>query len=250
MSWGWRKILHVHNLVRPFIWSRVGNGATISAWFDNWSTLSPLAEFISNRDIYRAGLGLSAKVGEIIEGGAWCWPPNWISKYPDLANVTVPNIYVARDSLVWRHITQGDADFWLPRRGIVFGLEQMRRKLKNQDTLRQWDVWNHLKSFTGIPNIPSNLNSIMDFLIPLAKMRLARSVVSKLVFDVSSCFIWQEQNNRLFMKTSRTKDQIINIIMSTVRLKLLTCKFKKTKNIEKIIHLGKLPTSLIGSSSK
>nr|GEV45003.1 hypothetical protein [Tanacetum cinerariifolium] len=217
-------IRKVRNLVRPFIWSRVGNGATISAWFDNWCTSSPLAEFISNRNIYRAGLHLSAKVSEIIEEGTWCWPPDWISKYPNLANVIVLNIFVARDSLVWRHITHGDVDFLVA---------------KAWDCIwpRANKVWNHLKSFISIPNIPYDLNSIVDFLIPLANMRSTRSVVSKLVFAATSYFIWEERNNRLFMKTSRTKDQIINIIMSIVRLKLLTCKFKKTKNVEKIIHL-------------
>ncbi|GKD74361.1 putative reverse transcriptase domain, reverse transcriptase zinc-binding domain protein, partial [Tanacetum coccineum] len=31
MSWGWRKILQVRNLVRPFIWSQMCNGTSISA---------------------------------------------------------------------------------------------------------------------------------------------------------------------------------------------------------------------------
>nr|GEU32231.1 hypothetical protein [Tanacetum cinerariifolium] len=113
---------------------------------------------------------------------------------------------------------------------------------------RYTEVWNQMKSFTGIPNIPFDLSSIVDFLIPLAKMRSVRSGVVKLVFAATSYFIWQERNNRLFMKTTRARDQVISIIKSTVRLKLLTCKFKKTKNVQMIIHLWKLPTSLSGSS--
>ncbi|GJT14207.1 hypothetical protein Tco_0861249 [Tanacetum coccineum] len=109
-------------------------------------------------------------------------------------------------------------------------------------------VWEHMKSLIGMLNIPSDLNSIVDFLIPLAKMRLARSVIAKLVFAASCYFIWQERNNRLFMRSKRSKDQVIDIIKSNVRLKLLTCKFKKTKNVQMMIHLWKLPTSLIGSS--
>nr|GEV11242.1 hypothetical protein [Tanacetum cinerariifolium] len=103
-----------------------------------------------------------------------------------------------------------------------------------------------MKSLIGMPNIPSDLNSIVDFLIPLAKMQLARSVIAKLVFAASCYFIWQERNNRLFMKSKRSKDQVIDIIKSIVRLKLLTCKFKKTKNVQMMIHLWKLPNSLIG----
>nr|GEV67602.1 hypothetical protein [Tanacetum cinerariifolium] len=55
-------------------------------------------------------------------------------------------------------------------------------------------VWEHLKHFTGMANMPSALNSIVDILIPLAKMRSARSVIAKLVFAASwgvffgSCF--------------------------------------------------------------
>nr|GEX49131.1 reverse transcriptase domain, reverse transcriptase zinc-binding domain protein [Tanacetum cinerariifolium] len=52
-----------------------------------------------------------------------------------------------------------------------------------------------MKSLIGMPNIPSDLNSIVDFLIPLAKMQLARSVIAKLVFAASCYFICQMHNN-------------------------------------------------------
>ncbi|GJT28012.1 putative reverse transcriptase domain, reverse transcriptase zinc-binding domain protein [Tanacetum coccineum] len=65
-------------------------------------------------------------------------------------------------------------------------------------------VWKHLKQFTCISNIPSDLNSIMDFITPLAKMRLFKK---------------------------RTHDQLIEIIKNSVWLKLLTCSFKKTSNV-------------------
>nr|GEX99832.1 hypothetical protein [Tanacetum cinerariifolium] len=80
--------------------AKVGNGTSISAWFDDWCCSSPLADFISNRDIYRAGLGLSATVSDIVDDGSWYWPPDWSSKYPRLANVNVPNLIAARDLVV------------------------------------------------------------------------------------------------------------------------------------------------------
>nr|GEV28401.1 hypothetical protein [Tanacetum cinerariifolium] len=90
--------------------------------------------------------------------------------------------------------------------------------------------WEHLKPFTSMYDIPSDLNSIVDFLIPLAKMWSTRSVIAKLVFVASCYFIWQERNDRLFAKKKRSQDQVIDIIKSIVRLKLLTCRFKKTVN--------------------
>ena len=104
-----------------------------------------------------------------------------------------------------------------------------------------------MKRFIGLSNIPSNLNGIVDFICPMAKMRSARSVVTKLVFASSCYVIWQESNNRLFSQKKRFEDQVIDIIKSIVRLKLLTCKFKKTMNVQMLSHLWKLPNSLIRS---
>ncbi|GKE81781.1 hypothetical protein Tco_1551781, partial [Tanacetum coccineum] len=69
-------------------------------------------------------------------------------------------------------------------------------------------VWEHLKHFSGISNIPYELNSIVDFLIPSAKLRSARSVIAKLIFAGSCYFIWQERNERLFRKKKRSHDQV------------------------------------------
>ncbi|GKD46127.1 putative RNA-directed DNA polymerase, partial [Tanacetum coccineum] len=93
-------------------------------------------------------------------------------------------------------------------------------------------VWEHLKIFTGLSNIPSDLSSIVDFLIPLAKMRSARSVIAKLIFGASCYFIWQERNNRLFMKNKKSHAQVIDSIKATVGLKLLICRFKKTSKVQ------------------
>ncbi|GKE11521.1 hypothetical protein Tco_1415072, partial [Tanacetum coccineum] len=87
MSWGWRKILQVRHLVRPLIWSRIGDGTGTLVWFDNWSTLGPLTNIISNRDIYMAGFRLDASVAEIIQQREWAWPIEWQVKYPLLNTI-------------------------------------------------------------------------------------------------------------------------------------------------------------------
>nr|GEY08039.1 protein transport protein SEC16B homolog isoform X1 [Tanacetum cinerariifolium] len=57
------------------------------------------------------------------------------------------------------------------------------------------NVWEHVKIFTGMSNIHSDLGYIVDVLIPMAKMRSARSIITKLVFAASCYFIWHERNN-------------------------------------------------------
>ncbi|GJR04765.1 putative reverse transcriptase domain, reverse transcriptase zinc-binding domain protein [Tanacetum coccineum] len=224
MSWGWRKILQVRKKVRPFIWNHLGNGASVSAWFDNWCALSPLSSIVSNRDIYTGGFRLDSKVHEIIDHGSWSWPNAWALKYPSLVNITVPHLSNNVDRLMWRNLANVDSDFLVAK------------------------VWEHLKHFSGISNIPYELNSIVDFLIPSAKLRSARSVIAKLIFAASCYFIWQERNERLFRKKKRSHDQVIDVIKSNVHLKLLACRFKKSPYVQTLLHLWKLPMSLMDSS--
>ncbi|GJY68079.1 hypothetical protein Tco_0471061 [Tanacetum coccineum] len=182
MSWGWRKILQVYQIVCPFIWYKLGDGTRTSAWFDNWCSMSPLADLILNRDIYRAGFRHSAKDIDIID---------------------------ASDKFIWKNFDIVEYGF-----SVATVWSCIRPRVD--------EVWEHLKRFTGMSIIPSNLSSIVDFLIPMAKIRSVRCVISKLIFAAASYFIWQERNYRLFMKKKRSEDQVIDLIKSTVRLKLLT----------------------------
>ncbi|GJX42567.1 protein LAZ1 [Tanacetum coccineum] len=194
---------------------------------------------------FSAGYNRSAKVKDINVNTSWSWPDAWMSKYPNLGTIDVPHLTNTNDrsdKVDWYHVVWFSQQ--IPRHAINLWLV-IKQKLKTQDNLRQWDVWEQLKCFTGIPNIPSSLDAIMDSLLPLAKMRFARCVISKLVFTASCYFIWQERNHRLFMKTKRSQDHVIDVIKSTVRLKLLSCRFKKTPRVQTLCHLWELPTSRI-----
>ncbi|GJY46728.1 hypothetical protein Tco_0435791 [Tanacetum coccineum] len=100
MSWGWRKILRLRPVIRRFIWSKLGNGHATSLWFDKWSTLEPLANFVSSRDMARAGLSLKSKVSDVLVYGNWSWPNDLVTKYPILPNYNTP-INNELDRLVW-----------------------------------------------------------------------------------------------------------------------------------------------------
>nr|GEU79022.1 hypothetical protein [Tanacetum cinerariifolium] len=201
-------------------------GDTASAWFDNWCVLRPLFNIIYNRDIYGAGLQPNAKVNDIIRHASWCWPNEWALKYPPLNNVIVPHLSNDVDRLKWRNLDAVDFDFSMAK------------------------VWDCIRprnnEFTGISNIHSDLNSIVNFLILSDKMRSTRSVIVKLIFAASCYFIWQERNDRIFIKKKRS--QVIDVIKSNVRLKLLTCRFKKTAHVLTLFHRWKLPNSFMSPS--
>ncbi|GJX15241.1 reverse transcriptase domain-containing protein, partial [Tanacetum coccineum] len=105
-------------------------------------------------------------------------------------------------------------------------------------------IWDSVKSLAGLPNVIGSISIIVDLLIPFAKRRSARSVVAKLVVAACSYYIWQERNLRLFMNQKRSHSQVTDCIKSSIRLKLLSCTFKKSKDALLFKRLWNLPDSI------
>nr|GEZ33649.1 hypothetical protein [Tanacetum cinerariifolium] len=70
MSWGWRKVLQLCSSIREFIWYKIGDGESTSLWYDRWCSISPFADFILTRDMFRACLNTSSKVANVIISGS------------------------------------------------------------------------------------------------------------------------------------------------------------------------------------
>ncbi|GJW72836.1 hypothetical protein Tco_0132206 [Tanacetum coccineum] len=49
MSWGWHKILQLRDIVKPFLWVRIGNGMSTSLWYDMWFSQSQVETDIHKR---------------------------------------------------------------------------------------------------------------------------------------------------------------------------------------------------------
>nr|GEV71964.1 reverse transcriptase zinc-binding domain-containing protein [Tanacetum cinerariifolium] len=254
----WRKILKLRLIIQKFIWSKIGNGRNTSLWFDTWANFEPLAAQISPRDIARSGLSLQSKVQDVIHHRLWVWPQELLVKYPFLNNHNTPIREDARDSLVWRNIHGNVKKFQLVKFGMIFVIVTLR-KLKTQDLVPMWDVsdslgmvcslcesvpdshdhlffecpfakgiWDRVKVCAGLAHYTGNIYDIIQSLMPIMKRRTTNSVVAKLVV-------------RLFKKGKRSPDQIVECIKSFVRLKLLSCKLKKSKNGERLARLWDLP---------
>ncbi|GKD08631.1 homeodomain-like protein [Tanacetum coccineum] len=198
MSLGWRKILQIWLVVRPFI-----------CWPNHNLTNIIIPQLSYAND------GLVWRDSSNVDSGC--------------SVAMVWNCIRLRFNQVdWYHVV------WFSHQILGHAINLLlvvKRKLKTQDTLRQWDVssntnlnllecplcrtqldshdllffecvfslhvWEHVKIFTGMSNIHSDLSSIVDFLIPMAKMRSARSIIAKLVFAASCYFIWQEQDYKV-----------------------------------------------------
>nr|XP_043638057.1 uncharacterized protein LOC122609062 [Erigeron canadensis] len=174
-------------------------------------------------------------------------------------------------SLVWhaRCIPEHAFHLWLV----------MRKRLKTQDLLRPWDVWDQSSQFVcslcelqqdsndhlfftcsfssqvwlgicslaGISVNVSDWDSIMAEVIPLSKRKNIESGVTRLVLAASAYFIWQERNRRLFSQQRRLSAQLIQEIVSVVRLKLLSFHYKINDRVEHMLGVWKMSVSLMSS---
>nr|GEV42320.1 hypothetical protein [Tanacetum cinerariifolium] len=274
MSWGWRNILKLRPLIRHFIWHKIGDGSCMLVWFDRWCELSPLAAIVTSRDIFREQFSSNSKVFDLMRNGGFLWPPCWSSKYPSLFSIPSPTLVPnSSDSLEWRdesgyarvfsahvvwnsirHINE-KVDWcdvvWfsccIPHHAVHLWLA-LRCKMKTQDQLRPWDatgVWYCLKALDGLHNSSDLLDEVVSDILPFASRKSSKSIIAKLVVAATSYFIWQERNGRLFKKSKRTVNQVVECILHTVRLKLMSCCFRKTRSALEMIKAWNISESVL-----
>nr|GEW73891.1 hypothetical protein [Tanacetum cinerariifolium] len=213
--------------------------------------------------ITREGFHLRTCVTDLITNGTCNWPQTWITKAPVLLQVPVPKkrdvIRPRGDVLLGHHIV------WfsncIPRHAFHLW-SVMRNNLKTKDKQRKWDVgaptdlnllrcflcdippdsharlfsecpfscyvWLCFRGLVGMDTVSPNLHDIIARLQPMARNWTARSIFGKLILAAASYFIWIERNNWLFKNSRRSPEEVIDIIMVTVRLKLITSRLKNT----------------------
>ncbi|GKB44156.1 hypothetical protein Tco_0889098 [Tanacetum coccineum] len=163
----------------------------------------------------------------------------------------------------------------IPRRAVHLWLV-IRRRLKTQDLLRHWDnvnylhvtcslcesqpdshehfffecsfsqqVWNQVKGVAGLASSNKSIYDTIDDIIPFASRNTSKSVIAKLVVAATSYFIWQERNGRLFKNKKRTVNQVVDCIMNTVRLKLMSCHLKKSRSACDIVKAWNLSEGIL-----
>ncbi|GKA89408.1 hypothetical protein Tco_0811220 [Tanacetum coccineum] len=77
----------------------------------------------------------------------------------------------------------------------------------------------------------------------IAHKRTAKSVIGRLLLAATSYFIWMERNNRLFKKVKKKPEEIRDMVMITVRFKLLTLRFKNKLKVAELLSRWKMPSN-------
>ncbi|GJX00245.1 RNA-directed DNA polymerase, eukaryota, reverse transcriptase zinc-binding domain protein [Tanacetum coccineum] len=55
----------------------IGDGKKIYMWFDNWSGLGPLINYISNRSLYDERIKRTCHVADLVGSNSWNWPAEY-----------------------------------------------------------------------------------------------------------------------------------------------------------------------------
>nr|GEU86161.1 hypothetical protein [Tanacetum cinerariifolium] len=148
----------------------------------------------------------------------------------------------------------------IPRHAVHMWLI-IKKRLKTHDALSSWDVaagltvvcplcktqpnthehlffdcrfshqiWSRVKQNVGLSASGSSLDFIVSILMPIAKRKSFKSCIGKLTLAATAYFVWQKRNLRLFKISKRSIQEVVDCVMSSVRLKLLSCRFKKSKD--------------------
>ncbi|MFS7900946.1 hypothetical protein Hanom_Chr00s154362g01823071 [Helianthus anomalus] len=101
-------------------------------------------------------------------------------------------------------------------------------------------VWNEMKKLASLDNVDDSWSSVVSWVEQHAKSKNVDHIVFKLLIAASSYYIWQERNNRIFKSMKRTVNQVVEVIKSTVRLRLMGFKFRTPSTKERIRRTWKI----------
>ncbi|XP_021986110.1 uncharacterized protein LOC110882384 [Helianthus annuus] len=145
----------------------------------------------------------------------------------------------------------------------------MRGKLLTQDKILQWDfarrknmnmmccllcyadvdshahlfyeckfssqVWCSVRNKGGMALVDSKWDTIVAWLSSRASSKSAINFVSRIVVAATAYIVWQERNARLFKNHAKPPDVLCEIILATVRYKLMGMKLKDTVRVRSLL---------------
>ena len=100
-SWGWKNMIGIRDLIKNHVRYEIGNGKSISVWYDRWNDNRPIGEYVTQRDMYDARINNTATVADLVNENGWLWPDSLTSKYPEILNIPVPTLNDSKDRVWW-----------------------------------------------------------------------------------------------------------------------------------------------------
>ncbi|KAL0289735.1 UNVERIFIED_CONTAM: hypothetical protein Sradi_7066500 [Sesamum radiatum] len=98
-TWGWRKLIRLRDILRPYILYRIGGGSSFSLWHDPWHERGPL---ISRFPLgpRHTSIPPSAPLSTVIWEDTWVWPHITDMESVDITH-DLPAIHGGQDQILW-----------------------------------------------------------------------------------------------------------------------------------------------------
>ena len=133
--WSWKKLLDLRDLIKQFIWFKIGDGKMCNVWFDKWYNQGPICNHIDRTVIVNAGMDLKAKIADLIDDQGWVWPIEWDGVFDAVINIPVPNL----------NSSINDKVIWIDKRGVEvqFSCSEVWKAIKDESPDVIWNkhVW-------------------------------------------------------------------------------------------------------------
>ncbi|XP_021996362.1 uncharacterized protein LOC110893566 [Helianthus annuus] len=101
-------------------------------------------------------------------------------------------------------------------------------------------VWFKVRCKIGMDSVLEAWEDIVSRLISTVGSKSVYDVAGRLVVAAAAYAIWSERNSRFFSNKLRPPELIANGIISTVRAKLISFKYKRTLNVKRFLEEWKM----------
>ncbi|XP_071734230.1 uncharacterized protein [Rutidosis leptorrhynchoides] len=214
-------MFNIRHIIHPHIFHKIGNGEISNAWFDQWNSQGAVIDIVSRRNIVRQGDSLKENVCDIVNGNLKDFSVSvvWETIRPHAS-------HVSWYKLVWF----GQC---IPRHAFIAWL-LMGERLKTQDKLKSWERNLQLNAnlVCALCKVQPDSHDHLFFNCPVSQ---------QILFGTLVYYLWQERNNRLYGKKARSVDHIFEIVFSTVRMKLMSLKFRDSPFVREMKDNWKVP---------
>ncbi|GKE22308.1 RNA-directed DNA polymerase, eukaryota, reverse transcriptase zinc-binding domain protein [Tanacetum coccineum] len=220
-SWGWKNLLTIRDQVKENVIYKVGNGRKTSLWFDNWSSIGPLFQSLTHRDLYDERLNESLTVSDLVVNGKWKWPED---------------CFILWLAIQDRLMTQDKLRQWgnqaLSRCCLCLNDFEDLKHLFFQCSFAK-AVWRKAMNMTEIKDFEHDWGKILQTLINDGNSNNINSFVRRLIFGASVYSIWAERNRRIF-QDKKLNDDVFKRIVDVVKGRILGLTVKDINAIKKM----------------
>ncbi|XP_071740808.1 uncharacterized protein [Rutidosis leptorrhynchoides] len=221
-SWGWRHLMNLRQKVYPHVDVAMVNGEEVIKWIANdgnkveFSTKQVWNDLRSNRNVV-----------------------NWYHVIC-FKSFDPKHAFVLWLAMLNRLNTQDRVQKWLPNQVLKCPFcSQEPDSISHLFFLCKYsaEIWKSMKSKLIFKGLTGKLQEIVQRLAMYPFTCKIWNIVNRLVLAASVYYLWQERNFRIFKHKKRSVEELIEVINSFIRLKLLLVRVKCSDAVLKVASL-------------